>query len=165
MTWDRRYSICRVGSQDSTDPQNRKPWQSPKSDSRQRKLDERQMFVLVGSWRVPDGRCVSPLVYRHRHVVRHLYAKALLVIGRPARCRDLDDPGIVDRAKRGIEVGVLPDGDQLRAADCVGPDCVCNVDRIPDRWQLAVGAGFTPIRPGNIIDLLLQLPVWHRPSP
>ena len=71
--------------------------------------------------RVPDRRGVGALDDRHARARQRRHAEALRVVGGPARRRDLEHPHVVERALRRVEVGVVPDRDQLRRADRVGP--------------------------------------------
>src|SRR6188474_1400046 len=90
-------------------------------------------------WRIPDGRRERPLLRRHRHLwVRNLDLEVRRVVGGPARRRDFEDARVVDRPDRGIEVRVLPDGDEFRIADGVGPRGGRDVYGVPHGGELAI---------------------------
>src|SRR6187401_2835259 len=67
--------------------------------------------------RVPDRRRVGPLLESHRRARQRRVAEALDVVGGPARRRDLEHAQVVERALRGVELGVLPHAVELRRAD------------------------------------------------
>ena len=119
----------------------------------------------VASRRIPDGRGVGAVGDRHRHVVGHLDAVTLLVVGGPARRRDLDHAHVVERALRRIERRVLPVRRQHRGADGVGVGRVRHVHGVADRGlAAAIRADLAPAGDRHVEDALLRLAVLAEPA-
>src|SRR5580700_579936 len=94
----------------------------------------------VVRWRVPDRRRPDALLHRCRHIVRGQNPDLLGIIGRPARGRYLQNPGIVERMQAWIEFRVGPYRFQLDRPNGVLVRRVLDVDRISDRRQLDVAS-------------------------
>jgi hypothetical protein len=82
-----------------------------------------------------------------------LRAEANPVVDIPARCRDLEDSGVVGGALVGIEIGIDPMSAERSVADRVGVGAVARVD---GRFERANAAEEGPaiVAEGDVVDLL-----------
>ena len=81
---------------------------------------------------VPNRGGVSTVLGRGGHPVRQRNAEEGGVVGRPSRCRDLDDANVVERRLIGVEIGIRPVSAERRGADGIGEGGVGNVDGVAD---------------------------------
>lgn len=79
--------------------------------------------------------------------------------GRPARRRDLQGAGVVDRRDLRVEVRVAPDLGQDPRADGVLVGAGRQVDRVADRRRVALGVVLAPAGERHVVDLLAIAPV------
>src|SRR5436305_835527 len=114
--------------------------------------------------RVPDRRRVGTFRCGHRHLLGHAHTEFFGVVRGPARRRNFDDAPVVERPLRRIKIRVLPDGDQFRSTDRVGPRRILDVNGGPYRWQLAIGTQLAVAGPDHVINLLLDLTLCVEPT-
>lgn len=116
--------------------------------------------------RIPDRAGIGSLCYCHWYLFGHLITEALDVVSGPARSGDFDDTGVIKRTLIGIEVRILPDGDQLGITDGVAPGGFLDIHRVAHRRQLAIIARLTAlgIGPHDVIDFLVQFTFLIQPT-
>ena len=114
--------------------------------------------------RVPDRRGIGPLCHRRGGARQRLHAEPLRVMGRPARCGNLDDAAIVRGRLAWVEVRIVPHGDELGRADGIGPARVCHIHCAADGRQLAVAAGLAVAGPGDVVDLFVEPALGVEPA-
>ena len=122
-------------------------------------------FTYPNSRRIPYRRGIGTFLVDQFRLLRNLGAKAHHVVDHPARCRNLQYPGVVEGIFFWIEIRVGPDGCELGSSDGVCPICRFQVDGIADRrLAAAVLAYLAAVRYCDVVDLLMGLAFFVQPA-